>query len=85
VVVYAAATAAVWIIYDSQQYLTITTLIVGALLILGMLGVIAVLFAGRTNGRGRTGSARTRCWHRSAGRPAEDLGASPAYNGRPTC
>jgi cellulose synthase/poly-beta-1,6-N-acetylglucosamine synthase-like glycosyltransferase len=46
VVVYAAATAAVWIIYDyTQQYLTITTLIVGALLILGMLGVIAVLFA----------------------------------------
>jgi exo-beta-1,3-glucanase (GH17 family)/cellulose synthase/poly-beta-1,6-N-acetylglucosamine synthase-like glycosyltransferase len=46
VVVYAAATAAVWIIYDyTQQYLTLTTLIVGALLILGMLGVIAVLFA----------------------------------------
>ena len=46
VVVYAAATAAVWIIYDyTQQYLTITTLLVGALLILGMLGVIAVLFA----------------------------------------
>ena len=46
VVVYAAATAAVWIIYDyTQQYLTFTTLVVGALLILGMLGVIAVLFA----------------------------------------
>ena len=46
VVVYASATAAVWIIYDyTQQYLTFTTLIVGALLILGMLGVIAVLFA----------------------------------------
>jgi exo-beta-1,3-glucanase (GH17 family)/cellulose synthase/poly-beta-1,6-N-acetylglucosamine synthase-like glycosyltransferase len=46
VVVYAAATAAVWVIYDyTQQYLTVTTLIVGALLILGMLGVIAVLFA----------------------------------------
>jgi exo-beta-1,3-glucanase (GH17 family)/cellulose synthase/poly-beta-1,6-N-acetylglucosamine synthase-like glycosyltransferase len=46
VVVYAAATAAVWIVYDySQQYLTPTTVIVGTLLILGMLGVIAVLFA----------------------------------------
>jgi exo-beta-1,3-glucanase (GH17 family)/cellulose synthase/poly-beta-1,6-N-acetylglucosamine synthase-like glycosyltransferase len=46
VVVYAAATAAVWVIYDyTQQYLTLTTVIVGALLILGMLGVIAVLFA----------------------------------------
>ncbi len=46
VVVYAAATAAVWVIYDyTQQYLTVTTVIVGALLILGMLGVIAVLFA----------------------------------------
>ena len=46
VVVYASATAAVWIIYDyTQQYLTLSTLIVGALLILGMLGVIAVLFA----------------------------------------
>jgi exo-beta-1,3-glucanase (GH17 family)/cellulose synthase/poly-beta-1,6-N-acetylglucosamine synthase-like glycosyltransferase len=46
VVVYAAATAAVWITYDyTQQYLTFTTLVVGVLLILGMLGVIAVLFA----------------------------------------
>ena len=46
VVIYAAATVAVWVIYDyTQQYLTLTTVIVGALLILGMLGVIAVLFA----------------------------------------
>jgi exo-beta-1,3-glucanase (GH17 family)/cellulose synthase/poly-beta-1,6-N-acetylglucosamine synthase-like glycosyltransferase len=46
VVVYAAATAAVWIIYDyTHQYLTPTTIAVGALLVLGMLGVIAVLFA----------------------------------------
>lgn len=46
VVVYATATAAVWIIYDyTQQYLTLTTVLVGALLILGMLAVIAVLFA----------------------------------------
>ncbi|HMD58695.1 MAG TPA: glycosyltransferase, partial [Steroidobacteraceae bacterium] len=46
VVVYAAATTAVWVIYDyTRQYLTPTNVIVGALLILGMLGVIAVLFA----------------------------------------
>ena len=46
VVVYAAATIAVWVIYDyTQQYLTFSTVVVGALLILGMLGVIAVLFA----------------------------------------
>jgi len=46
VVVYAAATAAVLIIYTySQQYLTFTSVLVGAVLILGMLGVIAVLLA----------------------------------------
>ena len=46
VVVYAAATGTVWVIYDyTQQYLTPTSIIVGSLLILGMLGVIAVLFA----------------------------------------
>jgi len=46
VVVYAAATVVVWIVYDyTQQYLTPTTVVVGTLLILGMLGVIAVLFA----------------------------------------
>ena len=45
-VVYAAATVMVWVIYDySQQYITPATVIVGAVLILGMLGVIAVLFA----------------------------------------
>ncbi len=45
-VVYATATVAVYIIYDySQQYVTLTTVLVGTFLILGMLGVIAVLFA----------------------------------------
>jgi exo-beta-1,3-glucanase (GH17 family)/cellulose synthase/poly-beta-1,6-N-acetylglucosamine synthase-like glycosyltransferase len=45
-VVYASATATVWVIYDyTQQYLTPTSVVVGSLLILGMLGVIAVLFA----------------------------------------
>ena len=46
IVVYAAATAAVWIIYDySQQYLTFTSVLIGTLLILGMLAMIAVLLA----------------------------------------
>lgn len=46
VVVYAAATIAVLIIYEySQQYLTFTSVLIGAFLILGMLGVIAVLLA----------------------------------------
>ena len=46
IVVYAAATITVWVIYDyTQQYLTPTSVIVGSLLILGMLGVVAVLFA----------------------------------------
>ncbi|AMN47896.1 beta-(1-3)-glucosyl transferase [Steroidobacter denitrificans] len=43
-VVYAAATAAVWIIYDySQRYLSFGGIIIGALLILCMLAVIALL------------------------------------------
>lgn len=38
------ATVLVWIIYDySQQYLTVTSIIVGVLLIIGMLGVITIL------------------------------------------
>ncbi|MFT3906641.1 MAG: glycosyltransferase [Steroidobacteraceae bacterium] len=45
-VAYGAATAMVWVIYDySQQYLTPATIVVGAVLMLAMLGVIAVLFA----------------------------------------
>jgi exo-beta-1,3-glucanase (GH17 family)/cellulose synthase/poly-beta-1,6-N-acetylglucosamine synthase-like glycosyltransferase len=45
-VVYGSATVTVWVVYDyTQQYLTATTLFVGSLLILGMLGVVAVLFA----------------------------------------
>jgi exo-beta-1,3-glucanase (GH17 family)/cellulose synthase/poly-beta-1,6-N-acetylglucosamine synthase-like glycosyltransferase len=45
-VVYSTATAAVWIIYDyTQQYLTLTTVLIGSLLVIGMLGVIAVLLA----------------------------------------
>lgn len=44
VVVYAVATTMVWIIYDySRRYLTVASVLIGTLLILGMLGVIAVL------------------------------------------
>ena len=45
-VIYAAATCAVLVIYQySQQYLTLTSVIVGTLLIFGMLGVIAVVIS----------------------------------------
>lgn len=40
----ATATVLVWIIYDySQQYLTVTSILVGLLLVIGMLGVITIL------------------------------------------
>lgn len=46
IVVYAAATMVVWIIYDySRRYLTITSVLIGTLLLLGMLCVVAVLLA----------------------------------------
>ncbi|HEX7114677.1 MAG TPA: glycosyltransferase [Steroidobacter sp.] len=46
IVVYAAATGAVWIVYDySRKYLTIPRLIIGTFLMLGMIAVIAVLIA----------------------------------------
>jgi exo-beta-1,3-glucanase (GH17 family)/cellulose synthase/poly-beta-1,6-N-acetylglucosamine synthase-like glycosyltransferase len=46
IVVYATATVAVWIVYDfSQQYFTVRSAVSGVVLILGMLGVIAVLLA----------------------------------------
>ena len=46
VVVYAATTIAVWVIYDfTQQYMTVSSVIAGVLLLLGMLGVLLVLLA----------------------------------------
>jgi len=43
-VAFGTATVMVWIIYDySQQYLTVTSIVVGALLIIGMFGVITIL------------------------------------------
>ena len=45
-VVFAAATVAVWVIYDfTQQYMTVPGVISGVLLLLGMLGVMLVLLA----------------------------------------
>ena len=45
-VVYAAATIAVWVIYDfTQQYMTVASVIAGVLLLLGMLGVLLMLLA----------------------------------------
>ncbi len=45
-VVYAAGTLAVWVIYDfTQQYMTVPGVISGVLLLLGMLGVMLVLLA----------------------------------------
>ncbi|MGB5104713.1 MAG: glycosyltransferase [Steroidobacteraceae bacterium] len=46
VVVYTTATLVTWIIYDfSQQYFTVANVLVGAVLFVGMIGVIAVLLA----------------------------------------
>ncbi len=45
-IIYATSALTTWIIYDySQQYLTVTSVTVGVLLFIGMLGVIAVLLA----------------------------------------
>jgi exo-beta-1,3-glucanase (GH17 family)/cellulose synthase/poly-beta-1,6-N-acetylglucosamine synthase-like glycosyltransferase len=46
VIAYAVATAVVWVTYDySNQYLTLLSIVVGLLMVLGMTGVIAVLLA----------------------------------------
>ena len=46
VVVYATSTVFVWVVYDyTQQYLTVTSVVVGVLLLMGVSGVILVLLA----------------------------------------
>ncbi|MDP2326070.1 MAG: glycosyltransferase, partial [Gammaproteobacteria bacterium] len=46
VVAYATATALVWLLYEySQQYMTVSTVLVGILLMLGTVGVLTVLLA----------------------------------------
>jgi cellulose synthase/poly-beta-1,6-N-acetylglucosamine synthase-like glycosyltransferase/exo-beta-1,3-glucanase (GH17 family) len=43
-VAFGASTAAVWIVYSySKQYLTVLTVVIGLLMILGMIGVVVVL------------------------------------------
>jgi len=57
-VVYASATGTVWVIYDfTQQYMTVSSVIAGVLLLLGMLGVLLVLLAEAQSGPRRTGSS----------------------------
>jgi len=44
-IAFGASTAAVWVIYSySQQYLTVLSVVIGFLMILGMIGVVVVLF-----------------------------------------
>jgi len=44
IVAYAAATAAVWIVHEyTHQYLTLGTILIGLLMLIGMIGVIGVL------------------------------------------
>ncbi|MBA3029125.1 MAG: glycosyltransferase [Desulfobacteraceae bacterium] len=46
IIAYAAATMAVWVVYSyTRQYLSIPSLVVGVLLVIGMAGVIMVLLA----------------------------------------
>jgi exo-beta-1,3-glucanase (GH17 family)/cellulose synthase/poly-beta-1,6-N-acetylglucosamine synthase-like glycosyltransferase len=46
IVAYATTTTVVWVLYEySQQYMTVTTVIVGVLLLIGTIGVLAVLLA----------------------------------------
>ncbi len=45
-VAFGASTAAVWIVYSySRQYLTVLSITIGFLMIIGMIGVVVVLFA----------------------------------------
>jgi cellulose synthase/poly-beta-1,6-N-acetylglucosamine synthase-like glycosyltransferase len=46
VVAYATTTTVVWVLYEySQQYMTVTTVVVGVLMLIGTIGVLAVLLA----------------------------------------
>jgi exo-beta-1,3-glucanase (GH17 family)/cellulose synthase/poly-beta-1,6-N-acetylglucosamine synthase-like glycosyltransferase len=69
VVVYGVATTMVWIIYDySRRYLTWTSVLIGTLLILGMLGVIAVLITEALEwAEARWGKSRKRPFPATAG------------------
>ncbi len=46
IIAYAAATLAVWAVYDyTNQYLTTASMVIGVLLMLGMIGVLLIIFA----------------------------------------
>jgi len=93
-VVYTTATLTVLIIYDySQKYLTITGVLVGTLLVIGMLGLIAVLLAEAHEwAEARWDTGRRRLLQVAKGSPPVLAGAGtfrkvsvhvPAYNEPP--
>lgn len=88
VVVYGVATTTVWVIYDySRRYLTVSSILIGTLLILGMLGVIAVLITEALEwAEARWGKPRKRPFDLSAldtqGLPKVSIHV-PAYNEPP--
>lgn len=88
VVVYAAATVAVLVIYRySQRYLTLFSLVIGTLLILGMLGAIALVLAEALEwAEARWGRRRRELSLDAAGDAAPPAKVSihvPAYNEPP--
>ncbi len=82
VVVYAAATLAVWVFYDfTQQYMTVSSVIAGVLLLLGMLGVMLVLLAEAHE----WAEAHWVTYRRRLGRPGAHARASAHRRSRCTC
>ena len=87
VVVYATATAAVWVFYDySQQYLTISSVLIGLLMFLGTIGVILVLFAEAHEwAEARWVTARQRLLHAAPRQRRVGVAAGAAQGVRCTC
>jgi exo-beta-1,3-glucanase (GH17 family)/cellulose synthase/poly-beta-1,6-N-acetylglucosamine synthase-like glycosyltransferase len=88
IVVYAAATITVWVFYDfTQQYMTVSSVVSGVLLLLGMLGVILVLLAEAHEwAEAHWVTSRRRLGFRELGTVAERPKVSihvPAYNEPP--
>ncbi|HZO23033.1 MAG TPA: glycosyltransferase [Steroidobacteraceae bacterium] len=88
VIVYAAATITVWVFYDfTQQYMTVSSVVSGVLLLLGMLGVILVLLAEAHEwAEAHWVTSRRRLAHpcRDSGEPQPKVSIHvPAYNEPP--
>src|SRR5581483_3184764 len=88
IVVYTAATIAVWVFYDfTQQYMTVSSVVSGVLLLLGMLGVILVLLAEAHEwAEAHWVTSRRRLAHpcRDSGEPQPKVSIHvPAYNEPP--